>query len=97
MSYCRINDYFLSIHHSVKTKNGVFSVNRTGKPFSRVAVPMTLEQAINAEAKIHLKGAIAFPTIILAVNRWQVTNSMKTQIIRRLLEMAELKNYNTEI
>ena len=97
MPYCRINDYFLSIHHSIKTKHGAFSVNGTGKPFSRVAVDMTLEQTINVEAKIHLKGVMAFPNIILAVNRWQVTNGMKTKIIRSLLEMAEIKNYNAEM
>ena len=35
-------------------KNGAFSVNCTGKPFSRVAFDMTLEQTINAEGKNRL-------------------------------------------
>ena len=39
---------------------------------------------------------MAFADINSAVNRWQVTSSMKTQIIKSLLEMTELKNYNAE-
>ena len=77
-------------------KNGAFSVNGTEKPFSRVAVDMALEQTINAEAKNHLKGIMAFADINSAVNIWQVTGSMKTQIIKSLLEMTEIKNYNAE-
>ena len=67
-------------------KNGAFSLNCTGKPFSRVAVDMALEQTINAEGKNRLKGIIAFAGINSAVNRWQVTSSMKTQVIKSLLE-----------
>ena len=70
--------------------NGAFSVNRTGKPISRVAVHIVLEQTINAEAKNCLKDVMAFADINSAVNRWQVTSSMKTQVIKSLLEMAEL-------
>ena len=50
-------------------KNGAFSVNRTGKAFSIVAVDMALEQTINAEAKKRLKGIMAFTDVISAVNR----------------------------
>ena len=39
---------------------------------------------------------MAFADTDLAVKRWQVTNSMKTQIINSLLEITEIKNYNTE-
>ena len=49
--------------------NGAFSVNRTGKPLSRVAVDMALEQTINAEAKNRLKGIMAFAGINSAINR----------------------------
>ena len=77
-------------------KNGVFSVNRPVKPFSRATIEMALEQTINAEAKNFLKGIMAFGDINSAVNRWQVTSSMKTQIIKRLLKMTEIKNYNAE-
>ena len=57
---------------------------------------MALEQTINAEAKNRLKGIMAFADINSVVNRRQVTSSMKTQIIKSLLEMTELKNYNAE-
>ena len=50
-------------------KNGAFSVNRTGKAFSIVAVDMALEQTINAEAKKRLKGNMAFTDVNSAVNR----------------------------
>ena len=119
MTYCRIIDYFLLIHRSIKTndidlfkhplfeicgiflvvnqrnyarcmtyyalelenmlnekpevieylKNGAFSVNRTGKPFSRIAVNMALQQTINAEAKNRLKGIMAFADINSAINK----------------------------
>ena len=78
-------------------KNGAFSVNRTGKLFSRAAVDMALEQTINVEAKNCLKGIMAFANINSTVNRWQVTSSMKTRIKKNLLEMTEIKNYNAEI
>ena len=39
---------------------------------------------------------MAFADINSAVNRWQVTRSMKTQIIKNFLKMTEIKNYNTE-
>ena len=39
---------------------------------------------------------MAFANINSAVNRWQVTSSMKTQIIKSRLEMTEIKNYNAE-
>ena len=39
---------------------------------------------------------MAFADINSAVNRWQVTSSMKAQIIKSLLEMTVLKNYNAE-
>ena len=57
---------------------------------------MVLEETINVEAKNRLKGIMAFPYINAAVNRWQVTSSMKTQIIKSRLEMTEIKNYNAE-
>ena len=56
-------------------RNGAFFVNCTGKPFSTVAVDMALKQTI-------LKGIMAFSDIDSAVNRWQVTTSMKTQITK---------------
>ena len=42
------------------------------------------------------EGIMEFADINSAVNRWQVTNSMKTQIINSVLEITEIKNYKTE-
>ena len=39
---------------------------------------------------------MAFANINSAVNRWQVNSSMKTQIIKSLLKITEIKNYNAE-
>ena len=39
---------------------------------------------------------MAFANINSAVNRWQVTSSMKTQIIKSLLKITKIKNYNAE-
>ena len=77
-------------------KNSAFSENRTGKPFSRVAVDMALEQAIITEAKNCLEGVMAFADINSAINRWQVTSRMKIKIIKSFLEMTKIKNYNAE-
>ena len=77
-------------------KNGAFSVNCNGKPSSRVAVDMPLEQTINAEAKNRLKGIMAFADINSAVNRWQITSSMKTQIIIKASWDSRINNYNAE-
>ena len=57
---------------------------------------MALEQTINAEAKSRLKGIIQFADISTAVNRWIVTGSMRSQITNRLLEMADLKGFNSD-
>ena len=42
------------------------------------------------------EGIMEFADINSAVNRWQVTSSMKTQIINSVLEITEIKNYKTE-
>ena len=68
-------------------RNGGFSVNRSGKPFSEVAVDMALEQTINADAKNRLKGIMKYADVSTAVNRWTVTNSMKSELVNRLLEI----------
>ena len=59
-------------------------------PYSRVGVDMALEQTINAEAKNRLKGIVAFADINSAVNRWIVTNSMRAQIVNKVLDIAGL-------
>ena len=82
----------LNIDKSLKEKltNGGFSVRRTNNPYSRVGVDMALEQTINAEAKNRLKGIMMFADVNSAVNRWVVTNSMRTQIVNKVLDLAGL-------
>ena len=69
-------------------KNWAFSVNRSGKLFSRVGVDMALEQTINAETKSRLKGIIKFEDVSSAVNRWMITSNMRMEIQNRLREIA---------
>ena len=77
-------------------KDGAFSINRTGRPFSRVGIDMALEQTIKAEEKSRLKGIVSFADVPTAVNRWIVTGSMRSQIVNSLLEVADLKSYNSD-
>ena len=67
-----------------------------GRPFLRVGINMALEQTINAEAKSRLKGIVSFADVPTAVNRWIVTGSMRSQIVNSLLEVADLKSYNSD-
>ena len=57
---------------------------------------MALEQTMNVEAKSRLKGFVAFADISTAVNRWIVTGSMRSQIVNSLLEVTDLKSYNSD-
>ena len=69
-----------------------FSVNRTGNSFSHVGVNMALEQRINAEAKSRLSSIMAYADVASAVNRWVVTNSMRSQLVNSLLDLVDLKH-----
>ena len=51
---------------------------------------MALEQTINAETKNRLKGTISYANISSAVNRWITTNSMRSEIVNDVLEIADL-------
>ena len=82
----------LNIDESLKEtlRNGGFSVKRTNNPYSRVGVDMALEQTINAEAKNRLKGIMSFADANTAVNRWVVTNTMRSEIVQNVLVAAGL-------
>ena len=71
---------------------GAFSINRSGNSFAGVVVDMALEQSINAHAKNHLKGIMAYADIDSAANRWHVTSPMKSEIANALLEYAAIKS-----
>ena len=80
--------------------NGGLSFRRSKTHFSRVSVDMALEQTINAEAKIRLKGIIAFADVNTAVNRWLITNSMRTEIVNKVLvglDPNDDENNNKEV
>ena len=71
---------------------GAFSINRSGNTFAGVPVDMALEQSINAHTKNCLKGIMAHADIDSAVNRWHVTNPMRSEIANALLEYADMKS-----
>ena len=62
-------------------KNDAFSLNRTGKPFSSYWCGIGVDNQCRSEKL--LESIMAFGDINSAVNRWQVTSSMKTQIIKK--------------
>ena len=80
----------LNIHPTIRSMlwYGGLSVRRSDNNFGRVGVDMALEQTINAEAKNRLKGIMAFADVNTAVNRWLVTSSMRTEISKKILEVA---------
>ena len=65
-------------------------MNRSGRKSSNVRVDTALEQTTNAEAKKRLKGTIDYADISSAVNRWITTNSMRSEIVNNVLEIADL-------
>ena len=67
-----------------------FSVNQLGRKFSNIGVDMAIGQTINAEAKSRLKGIIDFVDISSAVNRWITSNSMRSEIVNNVLQIADL-------
>ena len=76
--------------------NGGLSIRRSSHHFCRVGVDMALEQTINAEAKNRLKGIIAFADVNTAVNRWLVTNTMRTEIANKVLNIAGMGQNDDE-
>ena len=66
------------------------SVRRSKNHFYRVGVDMALEQRINAETKSRLNGIITFADANTAVNRWLITSSMRTEIVKKVLNIAGL-------
>ena len=48
---------------------------------------MALEKIINVDAKNRLKGIMKYADVATAVNRWAITNSVKTELVKSLLEM----------
>ena len=53
-------------------------------------VHINLEQNINAEAKISLRGITAYAGVPFVINRGIITNVMRTQLANWLLELVNL-------
>ena len=65
-------------------------MRRTEHDFSRIAVDLTLEQTINADAASRLTGINSFTNNYTARLRWMITKSTLASFITSLLEMTGL-------
>lgn len=66
-------------------KNGFFLIKRTGNPFSRQPVDLTLEQTINTDAARKLTGIIHLTDSISARQRWTRSHDISSSIISHVL------------
>ena len=66
------------------TQKKVFSVNRSGKPFSEVAVGIELEETMLMP---RLKGIMKYANFATTLNKFTVTNYMKFEFLNSLLKM----------
>ena len=71
-------------------EKGAFTVRRTEHDFSRIAVDLTLEQTINADAASRLTGINSFTNNYAARLRWMITKSTRASFITSLLDMTGL-------
>lgn len=67
-------------------KKGFFGIKRTGKPFSRQPIDLTLEQTINADAARRLTGITHLTDSIAARQRWARSHDIRSTIITHVLE-----------
>ena len=74
----------------LQLRSWCFPVNRSGRKVSNVGVDVAIEQTINAEAKSRLKGITDYADISSPVNRWITTNSMRSETVNNVLEIADL-------
>jgi hypothetical protein len=70
--------------------NGLLSVRRTTKSFSRMLIDYTLETTQNADAANSLTGITAFTNSISARQRWGQSHAQRTAVISNLLEKLGL-------
>ena len=71
-------------------ENGAFTIKRTGKPFSRCPIDLTLEQTINADAASRRTGLSSVTNNYSSRLRWMLTKSARTAIVSKAQEMAGL-------
>ena len=67
-------------------QRGLFSIQRTEKPFSGLPVDLTLEKTINADAACQRKSVSALTNSISACQRWAQSHFIRTSIISNLFE-----------
>lgn len=75
---------------SCQFNNGILSIRRSKKNFSRTPVDLTLEQTINANCASKLTGITAFRNNESAIQKWAVTHSTRMSIVHRFLEFVGL-------
>ena len=71
-------------------QNGMFSINRTTKPFSRNPIDLALEQRVNDDAASQRTGIAFITNSILARQRWAESHFLRTTIISYLNEDLNL-------
>lgn len=72
-------------------KNGYIGIKRTDKPFSRIAVDLTLEQTINADAARRLTGVTYMTNSIGARQKWCKSHSIRSTILTHTYDDAGYK------
>ena len=73
---------------------GAFTVRRCNNAFSRVAVDLTLEQTVNADAASRLTGIVSATNNYAARLRWMITKSTRASFISLVQEIAGMINTN---
>ena len=71
--------------------DGLFSVRRTNKQFSRLPVDLTLEQTVNADAASRMTGYTASTNSYSGRLRWSVTKGGRAALISALYQMAGIE------
>ena len=74
----------INLNSKINSTQEVFSVNRSGKPFSEVAVGIELEETMLMP---RLKGIMKYANFATTVNKLTVTNYMKFELLNNLLKM----------
>lgn len=75
---------------------GLFGIQRTTKPFSSLAIDLTLEQTINASSASQRHGTLSMSNSVSARQRWAESNHIKSVIMLRLLDDLSIgKQENT--
>jgi len=72
-------------------EDGVFTIRRLPKAFSRSPVDLTLEQTVNADAASRMTGMSSFTNNYSARLRWMLTKSARAAVISSVQEMAGLR------